>query len=61
MVKLNHVAKRQSMGFFKWIVLYGSGRMVDKEIRPRTQFFINKIPKLVNMREMSNFKPDISC
>ena len=49
------------MGFFKWKVTYGSGRMVDKEKDHELNFvFINKIPKLVNMRETDNFKPDIS-
>jgi len=49
------------MGFFKWNVTYGSGKMVDKEKDHELSFvFINKISRLVNVREMNNFKPDIS-
>ena len=47
------------MGFFK--IVYGSGRIAGKEKDHELSFvFINKIPKLVNMRETNNFKPDIS-
>ena len=36
------------------------GKQVKRKDHELSFVFINKIPKLVNMKEMNNFKPDIS-